>query len=196
MKEISAELIISATSSEQFPKHPLKEIAFAGRSNVGKSSLLNSLVHKKNLAFTSGNPGKTRQINFYSIETKYCFVDLPGFGYAAVSKSERKKWAELNTDYLIKRKNLVLTCLLVDSRHDPMDTDLALMETLENNEKFFIVILTKSDKLSENQITDRKKQLEDLLINCNFAIEVLPYSSITNKGREQLQAIIKRQLNK
>jgi GTP-binding protein len=192
MKIFKAEFILGTKIREQFPTIELPEIAFSGRSNVGKSSLLNSIVLRKNLAHTSSTPGKTQQINFFLVDEKWMFADLPGFGYAKVSKTEREEWHKMIFSYFENRKNLKLVCLLVDSRHDPMDTDLGLIEWMENNGKPFIIILTKTDKVSKKQIEDRQKQLQDFVSLCKNCIEVLPYSSFTGAGRESLIAIIKR----
>ena len=195
MKELSAELLISAADEKQFPKSDLPEIAFSGRSNVGKSSLLNSIVLRKNLAHISSSPGKTRQINFYKVEKNWIFADLPGFGYATVSKDVRIEWQKLNMVYLTSRQNLRIVACLIDSRHDPMEHDLGFMEWLENNEKKYVVILTKCDKLSKNAVEERKHQLLDFLKHCEYCVDVLPYSTITGQGRTELLAIIKRNLS-
>jgi len=192
VKSLNVEFLLGVTEPSKFPKFTYPEIAFIGRSNVGKSSLLNSIFNRKNLARISSTPGKTQQINFYTVDKKTVFVDLPGFGYASVSKAEREKWLNLNMTYLKERENLRLVLLLVDSRHDPQDIDLGLMEWLENNDKKFIVILTKSDKVTVKQIAERKKQVENLLEQCKNSLEVLPYSCETNLGREQLMAVLKR----
>ena len=196
MKIYNAEFIAGATKPEHFPKTGKPEIAFSGRSNVGKSSLINSIVHRKNLAKISGTPGKTKQINFFTVEEKWIFADLPGFGYASVSKAEREVWLELNMDYLNSRKNLKLICSLVDGRHEPMEKDLAYFEWLENNNKKFIVIMTKCDKLSNKMIETRKQEFEYIVQNCINCMEVLPYSSITNLGRNELFAVINKFVNK
>lgn len=192
IRELRAELIASAGYIEQFPKTNLPEIAFSGRSNVGKSSLINTLILRKNLAFTSQKPGKTRQINFYLIENKWIFADLPGFGFAEVSKEIRLKWAELLASYFKMRTNLKLVCLLVDSRLEPQKIDLALAEQLENIGRNFVIVLTKSDKISNNLINKRIKQFEFLLQYCNFAVDIIPFSSVTKFGRENLMGIIKK----
>jgi len=192
MKQLNAEFIKSAAKPEQFPKIKLPELAFSGRSNVGKSSLINSIVLKKNLALVSSTPGKTKLINFFNVENKWAFADLPGFGFATVSKEQREEWKKLNFDYLEKRENLQLICALVDSRHDPTDTDLALIEWYENNNKKFLIILTKADKIGAKLLEERKLQLENLISQCKNAIEVLPYSSKTNLGRDELLAIIRK----
>jgi GTP-binding protein len=196
MKELSAELIISAADEKQFPKSDLPEIAFTGRSNVGKSSLLNSIVLRKNLAHISSAPGKTRQINFYNVEKNWVFADLPGFGYATISKDVRITWQKLNMVYLSSRQNLRLVACLIDSRHDPMEHDLGFMEWLENNEKKYVVILTKCDKLSKKAVEERKQQLLDYLKLSENCVDVLPYSTVTGLGRTELLAIIKRELKK
>jgi GTP-binding protein len=192
MKTSKAEFIFASTNPDQMPVSKLPEIAFAGRSNVGKSSLINSLVQRKELARTSSSPGKTRQINFFSVDNEWLFADLPGFGYAKVSKQERDIWSDLNQYYLLKRQNLRGVILLVDSRHEPMAIDLAMMELLENNNKKFVVVMTKSDKIKETLIEKRKTQFSALLKNCINLIEILPYSSVTGAGRPNLNAIIKR----
>lgn len=194
MKNLNAEFLSGASTPDLFPQFNYPEVAFAGRSNVGKSSLLNSIVNRKNLAYTSSTPGKTQQINFFLVEDKWSFADLPGFGYAAIGKNERLKWKELNLNYLQNRDNLKIVCCLVDSRHDPMEQDLALIETLENIGRNYIIILTKCDKLSKKLIDERKEQLDHLVQNCNFNAEVLPYSSHSGLGRNDLIAIFKKYL--
>ncbi len=192
MKIYNAEFISGATLPEQFPNTGLPEVAFTGRSNVGKSSLLNSLIHRKNLARISSTPGKTQQINFYNVDLKWCFVDLPGFGYASVSKEMRKTFLELNLAYLERRVETKLTCVLVDIRHDPMDTDLGIIELLENSNKNYVIVLTKADKVKEKVGTDRKKQMENLTKNCKHVADIVPYSSVVDTGRSELLGIIRR----
>ncbi|MFP4528563.1 MAG: ribosome biogenesis GTP-binding protein YihA/YsxC [Candidatus Kapaibacterium sp.] len=190
MKVSQAEFIKGAANEEQFPDLDMPELAFAGRSNVGKSTLINSLVMRKNLAHTSSTPGKTRQINFYSVEGRWSFADLPGFGYAAIGKEHREKWANLNFAYLETRKNLSLVCALIDSRHDPMPTDLSFIEWLELNKKPYIILLTKCDKISTKMVSQRKEQLDGLVKFCSQCREVLPYSSVSGLGRKELMGII------
>lgn len=193
MKYFDAEFIAGSVSSDSFPQATLPEVAFAGRSNVGKSSLINSIVARKNLAHVSSSPGKTRQINFYAIEQNWMLVDLPGYGFASVSKKERENWNNLIKNYFSNRSTLKLICLLIDSRHDPMDSDLAMIEWLENNRIKYLIVLTKTDKIKESEIKDRKAQLDEALQFCSFNIEVLPYSTISGLGRNELLAIIKRE---
>ncbi len=192
MKQFNSEFIFGVADASKLPNYSYPEFAFIGRSNVGKSSLLNSILNRKNLARISSTPGKTQQINFYLIDKKIIFADLPGFGYASVARSEREKWLKLNMTYLKERENLKLVFQLIDSRHDPMETDLGLVEWLENNDKQFIIILTKTDKISSKLLLERKAQLEELTKFCKNSLEVLPYSSTTGLGRDQLLAIIKR----
>lgn len=194
MKTLNAEFSRGVLNPEQFPDYKYPEIAFAGRSNVGKSSLLNSILHRKNLAHISSTPGKTQQINFFVVDGRWSFADLPGFGYAVISKEKRAEWSKLNMNYFQNRKNLRLICVLVDSRHEPMEKDLAFIEMLENIERKYIIILTKSDKISSKLVVDRKKQFEEITKECKFCIEVLPYSSVIGTGRDELLGIIKREL--
>ncbi len=194
MNVFNAEFVKGAVSPDNFPDLKLPEAAFAGRSNVGKSTLLNSIVNRKNLARTSSSPGKTREINFFIVDNKWSLADLPGFGYASIGKKYREMWKKLNFEYFEKRENLRLVCLLVDSRHDPTDKDLALMEWMETTGGKFLVILTKCDKISKKLIAERKEQVEHVLQYCNHALEVLPYSAVSGMGREHLTAILKKNL--
>jgi GTP-binding protein len=194
MIHLEAEFYAGAEKAEHFPNTQFPEVAFSGRSNVGKSSLLNSLVNRKKLAFTSSTPGKTQMINFFLVNKKWMFADLPGFGYAAISKAKREEWVKLNFTYFEQREQLKMVCCLIDSRHDPQKHDMALIEWLENNNKKFIVILTKCDKISNQMVLSRKEQLEYLLANCKNVVEVIPYSSVTGLGKSQLQQIIKKEI--
>jgi GTP-binding protein len=192
MKIFDAEFIKSAAKPEQFPLLKLPEMAFAGRSNVGKSSLINSIVMKKKLALISSTPGKTKTINFFNVENKWAFADLPGFGYASVAKELRDEWKLLNFAYLEKRDNLKLIATLIDSRHDPTTTDIGMIEWYENHEKDYVIILTKSDKISPKDIEERKEQVLNLVSQCKHCIDVVPYSVQTGLGRTDLIGIIKR----
>lgn len=187
-----AEFIMGTSNPATFPELDLPEIAFVGRSNVGKSSLINSLVHRKNLAKISSTPGKTSEINFFNVEDTWTLVDMPGFGFTKKGVKKRKEWYNLNFAYLEKRENLKLICILIDSRHDPMDTDLSLIEYFENNNVNYLIVLTKCDKIKAKPIKDRYEQLKNLIANCRFAIDVLPYSSINDLGRSELMGIIKK----
>lgn len=147
----NVELLISAVKAHQFPPADLPEIALIGRSNVGKSSFINAMISRKNFARTSGQPGKTQTINFYQIDSKFRFVDLPGYGYARVSKSQRKFWAKMIEDYLSKRTNLDLIFILMDFRHPPSDLDKQMVNFLEDLDLPYAIILTKTDKVKSNQ---------------------------------------------
>ena len=190
-----SEYIISAVSKAQYPAEILPEIAFIGRSNVGKSSLINSLCNRKNLARISQTPGKTQTINFFRVTfkvgenlTPIHLVDLPGYGYAKTSKVNRRIWAKFIEEYLLASKNLKFVCQLVDMRHDLMDSDKKFFAWLVEKNLPVLVIATKADKLSK---TERKKQLA--LLQKSFGIEelsILPYSSPSKIGRADLLEVI------
>ena len=192
MKSLKTEFKLSAVDISHFPNTRFPEVAFSGRSNVGKSSLLNNIVGNRKAAKTSSTPGKTQQINFFFVEDKWMFADLPGFGYAKVSREEREKWLKLNMTYLQDRDQLKIVFLLIDSRHEPMDSDIGMMEWLENNEKNFAIILTKCDKISKNMVQERLEQIKALLANCKHVIDVIPHSSETGLGRENIIGMIRR----
>lgn len=192
MKIFNAEFVMGSANVGQYPESDLPEIVFSGRSNVGKSSLINSFVHRKNLARISSTPGKTSEINFFNIEDRWMLVDMPGFGFTKKGVDKRKEWAKLNYAYLEKRENIKLVCSLVDARHDPQAFDLSMIEWLENHEMNYIILLTKCDKLKDSQVAERKEQIEHLVSECNFANDVLPYSSVTDLGRKELMGIVRK----
>ncbi len=174
---------------EQYPDDNKPEIAFAGKSNVGKSSLINTMINRKALARTSQNPGKTRTINFYEIEEKMYFVDLPGYGYAKASKTEVEKWGKMTEDYLKKRKSLKAIVLLIDIRHEISANDKMMYDWLVHYNHSMIVVLTKSDKLTKNQINKNlamfRKQLKEATV-------IIPFSSQTRNGKDELWAEIEK----
>ncbi|MBU5311527.1 ribosome biogenesis GTP-binding protein YihA/YsxC [Tissierella carlieri] len=176
MKIIKSDLHAIAVGPKQYPQDELPEIAFAGRSNVGKSSFINSMIDRANLARTSGKPGKTRTINFYIINDSFRFVDLPGYGYAIASKTEKEKWGEIIERYLTDRKNLKEVILIVDIRHEPTDQDLMMYQWIKSFGYTGIVIATKADKISKGNwkkhVNIIKKKLEIKDINL-----IIPYSS-------------------
>ncbi len=182
MKVTSAEFIKSAFNESHWTTDGLPEIAFLGRSNVGKSSLLNSLLQKKGLARTSNTPGRTQSINFFLVNASFYFVDLPGYGYAKVSKAMRADWGKMAEEYLANRQELVLSIHLVDSRHKPTELDRDLHEWLVYHQQNHIVVATKSDKLSNNKL---KKSLEEIENNLPGS-RIITYSSQTGKGRDAL----------
>ena len=160
----------------QWPAENLEEIAFVGRSNVGKSSFINAFLGRKNLAKTSSKPGKTRTINFYNIDNKFRLVDLPGYGYAKVSKAEKAKWDKLINEYLHQRENLKEVFLLVDIRHEPTQLDLQMYEWILESGFTGFVIATKYDKISKNQLTKHIKAIKNKL-NIDDEGLIFAYSS-------------------
>lgn len=185
----NASIKVSAVRPEQYPKDNLPEIAFAGRSNVGKSSFINKMLVRKNLARTSATPGKTAQINFYNIDDTIYFVDLPGYGYAAVSKQEKKKWGLMMEEYLNTRPNLKHTFLLVDSRHKPTADDVQMAEWIRYSFGNLIVIATKLDKLKKSQIQGNLDVItETLKLTGNDVL--VPFSSEKGTGREAAWSVI------
>jgi GTP-binding protein len=185
MKITSAEFVKSAFEESQWARGALPEVAFLGRSNVGKSSLMNSLLGVKGLARTSSTPGRTQAINFFLINKNFRFVDLPGYGYARVSKQVRESWGEIVTDYLAKRERLVLSIQIVDSRHDPTKLDLQLSAWLASNAKPHLVVATKADKLSRNELQKNLRRTREVL-GADDASEVIAYSAVTGLGRERV----------
>ena len=143
----NAEILLSAANKSHYPQDEIPEIALAGRSNVGKSSFINTLLNRKNLARTSGKPGKTQLLNFFNIDDKLRFVDVPGYGYAKVSKTERAKWGKMIEEYLTSRENLRAVVSLVDVRHEPSTDDVQMYEFLKYYEIPVIVVATKADKV-------------------------------------------------
>jgi GTP-binding protein len=182
MKVTSTEFVKSAFEEEHWPLDEKPEIAFLGRSNVGKSSLINSLLGVKGLARTSSTPGRTQSLNFFLINNRFRFVDLPGYGYARVPKSIRASWGDMATSYLAKRSQLVLSIQIVDSRHEPTTLDLQLNEWLAAHAKPRVVVATKSDKLSNNELRKNFERVKRTL----DAARIIAYSSTTGQGREQV----------
>ena len=192
MKVTSAEFIKSAFKPADWPQDSLREIAFLGRSNVGKSSLMNSLLGVRGLARTSSTPGRTQSLNFFLINKKFRFVDLPGYGYARAPKSIKAEWNKAAEDYLAQREHLVLSIHIVDSRHEPSKQDLQLHEWLLHHQKPHLIVATKSDKLSNNEL---RKNIERIAKSINTK-EILTYSSTERRGREQLWSAIEKSLKR
>lgn len=182
----SASFVGGMASDKQLPLTDLPEVAFAGRSNVGKSSLINMLVGRKKLARTSSTPGKTRELNFYLINGAFHLVDLPGYGYAKVSKSQRAKWVSLVSRYLSNRVQLRLLVHLIDARHAPMELDEALMEQMEGLPFPYVIALSKSDKLSGNERAVSMKRVQDVLEAHALEVPVIATSANTGRGRDKL----------
>ena len=190
MKSIPAKFVASATTPASFVKDRRKEIAFMGRSNVGKSSLLNSLLGVKGLARTSSTPGRTQAINFFLIDEQFYFVDLPGYGYAKVAKTERAAWGRLIENYLAEREQLVLSILIVDARHEPSPLDLQMKSWLQHFGLPFLVVSTKNDKL-----TAHERRLSEQRAKQSLEVErIIPYSAVTREGANQLWDVIRASL--
>lgn len=182
MKVTSAEFVKSAFKEDDWPHDMRPEIAFMGRSNVGKSSLINSLLRVHRLARISSTPGRTQSLNFFLINESFWFVDLPGFGYARVPKSIKSTWGEMVTTYLAKRSQLMLSIHIVDSRHEPTKLDLQLHEWLKHTAKPRLIVATKSDKLSNNELRENLGRAKRM-----FGEErVIAYSSRTSRGRDEV----------
>ena len=179
----NAEFEKSAVAKEQYPKSDMLEFAFAGRSNVGKSSMINKVLNRKSLARVSGTPGKTITINFYNIDKKIYLVDLPGYGYAKRSKEEVAKWGNMMEDYLANREQLVQTILLVDSRHTPTAQDIQMAEWIRHYHDRLVVIATKMDKLKKSEIDDRLNDIADTLELTEEDI-LIPFSNNSDEGKE------------
>ena len=179
----NAEFEKSAVAKEQYPKSDMLEFAFAGRSNVGKSSMINKVLNRKSLARVSGTPGKTITINFYNIDKKIYLVDLPGYGYAKRSKEEVAKWGAMMEDYLANREQLVQTILLVDSRHTPTAQDIQMAECIRHYHDRLVVIATKMDKLKKSEIDDRLNDIADTLELTEEDI-LIPFTTNTDEGKE------------
>lgn len=182
-----------AVKPSQYPPENLKEIAFAGRSNVGKSSLLNLLTGRKKLAKVSGNPGKTRTINFFLINDEFRIVDLPGYGYAKVSKSVSESWGDMMETYIENRPNLVKIVQLVDIRHEPSKQDVQMYGYLKHFGLDGIVVATKADKVSRNQIPGQVKLIRQTL-GLNKDDRVIPVSALKKTGHEELLDVIEELL--
>ena len=184
---------ISAVHEKQYPKIKIPEIVLVGKSNVGKSSFINTMLNRKNLARTSNTPGKTRQINFYNIDDKFYFVDLPGYGYSKMSKQEQIKVGNFIEEYLLKRENIHLIFFLIDIRHDPSDNDKLMYDFIINHNLPCIVIANKADKIAITKVDAQVKNLSDKL-NPLHDLKFLPFSSerkiYTEKVWNEIESIL------
>ncbi|MBO4864083.1 MAG: YihA family ribosome biogenesis GTP-binding protein [Eubacterium sp.] len=189
MKIKTSELACVCGVTSKFPDYDKPEIAFAGRSNVGKSSLINSLLNRKNLARTSSSPGKTVTINFYAINEEFYLVDLPGYGYAKASLEERARWGKMIERYLSKRENLVCIVLLVDIRHAPSKDDVMMYDYIINSGFKPVIVATKYDKIKRSQKDKQLKLIRDTLKAPKDQI-IIPHSSLDKTGREELLGLI------
>ncbi|WP_010294147.1 ribosome biogenesis GTP-binding protein YihA/YsxC [Clostridium senegalense] len=180
-----SEFVISAVKPQQYPIDNRVEFAFVGRSNVGKSSLINTLTNRKKLVKVSGTPGKTRLINFFLINNEFYFVDLPGYGYAKVSKKEKDSWGKMMEKYLIDRPQLKKIVLLVDSRHKPTNDDVIMYNWVKHYGYNVIVVATKRDKLTNNEAAKSKKLIRETL-KMDKEESIVFFSSLKKEGKENL----------
>jgi len=185
-----AEFVTSAPSLDVCPDPYFPEICFAGRSNVGKSSLINALVNHKGLARTSNIPGKTQEMNYYRVNDNLFLVDLPGFGYAKVSKEERERWGRDIREYLLQRSTLRLVIHLVDIRHEPSELDEQFFYWLGANRLPFVVVLTKGDKISHNKRQSSKARLKRILDEMNIEVPIIISSAEENIGVGEVKELI------
>jgi GTP-binding protein len=189
MKVNQSEFIISAVGPSQYPQDALPEIALAGRSNVGKSSLINRLINRKNLARTSSQPGKTQTLNYYKINEDLYFVDLPGYGYAKVSQEQRRNWGQFIEQYLTTREPLKLLMQLVDSRHEPSKDDVLMYEWVKHIGIPLVVVATKADKLPRSQWQKHVKVVKQTL-GMGKDDPFFLFSSETGQGKEELWSFL------
>jgi len=188
MKIVTADFLTAAAKLDGYPKGGLREVAFAGRSNVGKSSMINALLGRKNLVRTSKTPGRTRKLNFFLINSQFIFVDLPGYGYAAVSHAERESWGTMVQSYLENRKELAGVVVILDARHPPMESDQDLIAYLRHHSLQFLVVCTKTDKLTRSKVSAQKRLLNDLV---RHSAPLIMFSSVTGEGKNELWKAIR-----
>jgi len=193
MKVTKAEIVISAVSQKQYPQEPIPEFALAGRSNVGKSSFINKMIQRKNLARTSSKPGKTQTLNFYKINDVFHFVDVPGYGYAKVSKTEREKWGHMLEEYFTNRKQLKAALLVTDVRHAPTKDDCIMYDFLTHYELPIIVVATKLDKIPKGKRDTHLKRTRETL-GMRKEDPVLAFSSDTGEGKEEAWRLLESYL--
>lgn len=183
--------IKSAFNLDELPYNKLPEVILCGRSNVGKSSFINSFFSRKDLAKVSSTPGKTRSINFYNIDDKFMIVDLPGYGYAKISKVERAKWSKLISDFLKKSTNITLAIHFIDSRHKPTELDHELNLLLTKLEIPYLILLSKADKLRQSEVKLAVKRLKESFSDLDIASNVVFYSSTKTRGRKEIGQLFK-----
>ncbi|KAJ51341.1 GTP-binding protein [Clostridium tetanomorphum] len=180
-----AEFVKSAVTPDQYPESDLIEIAFVGRSNVGKSSLINNLTNRRKLVKVSSTPGKTKLINFFLINNSFCFVDLPGYGYAKVSKQEKLSWSKTIENYLLNRPQLKKIILLVDCRHKPTEDDITMYNWIKHYGYDSVVVATKSDKLNRSELFKSEKLIRETL-GMDKEEKLIFYSTLKKRGKEEL----------
>lgn len=191
IKNVNLETVCGITS--KLPENSLPEIAFAGKSNVGKSSLINGLMNRKSLARTSSSPGKTQTINYYNINNEMYFVDLPGYGYATANEKVKAQWGKLIEDYLHQSKKILAVFLLIDIRHAPSENDRIMYNWILDRGYRPIIIATKLDKIKRSQVAKQKKLICDTLDVVDDTI-VIPYSSLNKQGREEIYELLDNML--
>lgn len=189
IKTVNLETVCGVTS--KLPENDKPEIAFAGKSNVGKSSLINALMNRKSYARTSAQPGKTQTINFYNINDALYYVDLPGYGYAKVSQTEKEKWGRMIENYLKRSKQLRCVFLLVDIRHEPSANDKQMYEWVIHNGYEPVIIATKLDKIKRSQV-DKQLKLVRTGLGIGKQVTVIPFSAETKEGREKIWDLIEK----
>ena len=194
MKISSAEFVLGATDLRQLPRDGYREVAFLGRSNVGKSSLINKLCGRKSLARSSTDPGKTRELNYYVINRQFYFVDLPGYGYARVPAQVRSSWGKLIEQYLKSRDSLNLVVQLVDARHEPSELDMMMVGWLDYYDINFVVALTKADKLPISKMPRYVQAAKDTFGHYQRCKDVIPFSALSGLGKVELLSAITGEL--
>lgn len=187
IKSVNLETVCGITSKLPENVHP--EVAFAGKSNVGKSSLINALMNRKSLARTSSQPGKTQTINYYNINDELYFVDLPGYGYAKANEKVKAQWGKMVEDYLHKSKQLKCVFLLIDIRHEPGKNDVIMYDWIKNHGYQPVIIATKLDKINRSQIPKQLKLIRNTLHTDKDTI-LIPFSSMTKQGREEIYGML------
>ncbi|ART77500.1 ribosome biogenesis GTP-binding protein YihA/YsxC [Sutcliffiella horikoshii] len=193
MKVTQAEIVISAVKPEQYPSELLPEFALAGRSNVGKSSFINKMINRKNLARTSSKPGKTQTLNFYLINEMLHFVDVPGYGFAKVPKSERDAWGRMMETYLTSREQLRAVLQIVDLRHPPSKDDVTMYEYLKHYELPVVVIATKADKIPKGKWQKHLKVIKETL-GMDKEDELILFSSETGQGKDEVWGMLQKRM--
>jgi len=181
--------IKSVYNLKDVPQKGVPEVILCGRSNVGKSSFINSLFNRKSLAKISSSPGKTRSINFYNVDTTFYLVDLPGYGYAKTSKSEREKWGKLVSGYILEGKNIALALHFIDSRHKPTQLDVTLNEMLKISGIPYFFLLTKTDKLKQSEFSQSAKKISEIFSEAKINENTVLYSSIKGRGQKEIKKI-------
>ena len=190
MKIGSAEFVLGAVNLRQLPRDGAREVAFLGRSNVGKSSFINKLCNRKSLARSSSDPGKTREMNYYLVNGEFYFVDIPGYGYARLPEQIRSSWGKLIEQYLKTRDQLTLVLQLVDARHEPTELDMMMVGWLDYYEIPFLIALTKADKLPASKMPRIVQTARDTFSRFSYCRDVLPFSAVSGMGKNEVVKVI------